>query len=41
MEKCATEECENTTELHVCDACVDEMMGSYERRIEHNYYREN
>jgi hypothetical protein len=41
MEKCATEECENTTEFHICENCVDKMMGSYERHIERNYYREN
>jgi hypothetical protein len=37
-ETCATENCKNLTEFHVCDDCLDEMMSSYERRLERAYY---
>lgn len=40
MEKCATEECENMTELHICEDCVDAAFDTYEHQREREYYRE-
>jgi hypothetical protein len=37
-ETCATENCKNLTEFYICDDCLDEMMSSYERRLERAYY---
>lgn len=32
--KCATDECENMTSLHICDDCVEDLLPNYEARLE-------
>lgn len=32
--KCVTEECENLTDMVVCDDCVDSLLPSYENQLE-------
>ncbi len=32
--KCVTEECENMTDMVVCEDCVDRMLPAYERHLE-------
>jgi len=31
--KCVTEECENMTDMVVCEDCVDRMLPAYERHL--------
>lgn len=39
-QKCATEECQNVTALHLCDDCTEEQLGDYERHLERQFYRD-
>lgn len=32
--KCVTDECENMTYMVVCDDCVENLLPSYENRLE-------
>ena len=32
--KCATDECENLTNMVVCDDCVEDLLPSYENHLE-------
>ena len=32
--KCLTEECENLTHMAVCDDCVENLLPTYESRLE-------
>lgn len=38
MNKCIglsdTEECENLTDLRICDDCVEELLGDHRRQLE-------
>lgn len=38
--KCATDECENRTSLHLCDDCTEAQLGAYENATERRYYRD-
>ena len=38
--KCATDECENLTDKHLCEDCTEEQLGAYENHLERIYYRD-